>query len=71
MRWNHTDPRCSPTAQPFTNDPSPSSSVPILFFFTVKPTFIDVDIYVNSIGPVSVIQMVSGVIAAGSRYCHN
>lgn len=32
----------------------------------VKPTFIDVDIYVNSIGPVSVIQMVSARVAAGS-----
>lgn len=33
--------------------------------FPVKPTFIDVDIYVNSIGPVSVIQMVSAGVPAG------
>lgn len=29
-----------------------------VFFSTVKPTVIDVDIYVNSIGPVSSINMV-------------
>lgn len=30
----------------------------LVFFSTVKPTVIDVDIYVNSIGPVSSINMV-------------
>lgn len=34
----------------------------IFFFSTVKPTVIDVDIYVNSIGPVSSINMVSGLL---------
>lgn len=32
------------------------------FFSTVKPTVIDVDIYVNSIGPVSSINMVSDLL---------
>lgn len=34
----------------------------IFFFSTVKPTVIDVDIYVNSIGPVSSINMVSALL---------
>lgn len=64
-RWSHADPRCSPGPQPFRGDPNPTSS---FILFAVKPTFIDVDIYVNSIGPVSVIQMVSGDVAAGLWY---
>ncbi len=39
-----------------------------LFFPTVKPTVIDVDIFVNSIGPVSSINMVSQSLVLCSSY---
>lgn len=60
----HGSPQKSP---PFAADPGAAGASPVsraqctntrVFFSTVKPTVIDVDIYVNSIGPVSSINMV-------------